>query len=81
MQLVNLAEYRSSDVVRTCRELLELAEGGQISGVVFVCKMGPGDHRAGRAGEYKRHPEQALPAVYMLKQYLAGSGGAAVSSL
>lgn len=81
MQLVNLAEYRSSDVVKTLRELLDLAEDGQIYGLVFVCKLGPNDHRAGRAGAYKRAPEQALPATYMLKDYLSRHTlGSAVNS-
>lgn len=70
-QLVNLAQYRSSDVVETLRDLLAIAERGEMSGIVFVCKLGAHDHRAGRAGDYKRHPEQALSVTFVLKHYLS----------
>lgn len=75
MKLVRLSEYRNRDVVDAARELLELAESGSLEGLVFAVKLGDGDHGAGRAGCYKRHPEQALPAVLLLKEYLTATTG------
>ena len=77
MKLVKLDDYRNREVVAALKELTALAENGQLEGLVFIAKLGHADHRAGRAGCYKRHPEQALPAALMLKQYLAALGGAA----
>lgn len=76
MQLVELAAYKAREVKAVLSELMEMAERGDLQGLVFVCKLGVDDHRAGRAGDYKRHPEQALPAIYMLKDYLAQTGRA-----
>lgn len=56
------------------RELLELAEAGKAHGLTFVVKLGPGDHLAGVAGDYKRHPAEALQATFMMERELADSG-------
>lgn len=74
VQIVQLDKYRSKDVVATLRDLLEAAEKGEIRGIAFVVKVAPGDNRAGLAGEYRRHPEKALQATFMLERHLAKSG-------
>lgn len=70
MNVVNLSEHRNRDVAEVLRELLELAENRQIHGLAFVVKVGPGDNRAGLAGEYRRHPEKALKAAVLLERHL-----------
>lgn len=74
MQLVDLEQYRNRDVVDKARRLLALAESGRVRGFVFAAKLEDGDYGAGLAGDYKRHPEQALPALLQLKELLAGTG-------
>lgn len=72
MQLVNLDEYRSRGVVNALKQLLGAAERGQIRGLAFVVKVAHGDNRAGLAGSYKRNPEAALRAAFMLERHLSG---------
>lgn len=74
MQLINLEQYRKKDVVEALKGLLQAAEDGQIHGLAFVIKVGPGDHRAGTAGIYKRQPEKALQATFALEQHLCKTG-------
>lgn len=61
-------------MVDKARKLLAMAESGRVKGFVFAAKLDDGDHGAGLAGDYRRHPEQALPALLQLKELLAGIG-------
>jgi hypothetical protein len=70
VKLVSLTEYKNRELVAVLRELLELAEGGAAHGLAFVVKLGRGDHRAGMAGDYKRRPEEALSATFLLERHL-----------
>lgn len=70
MHVVSLEQFRNQKLVAVLRELLELAEEGEIQGLVFVAKFGAGDHRAGAAGDYKRKPEEALSATFTMERYL-----------
>lgn len=70
MQLVSLSAYRNQKVVEVLRELLDLAENGEVRGLTFVVKFGPGDHRVGTVGDYRRCPEEALSATLLLKRTL-----------
>lgn len=72
MQVVSLVEYRNKGVISALEELLALAKTGEIQAFVFVAKFGPLDHRAGTTGDYKRHPEQAITAAFLLKLKLMG---------
>lgn len=74
MHLVKLSEYRSREVVAAIKELLEAAEAGEVRGLAYVVNMGPGDDRAGLAGEYRRFPEKALQATFALERHLARTG-------
>lgn len=70
MQVVNLAQYRSREVIAALRELLEAAEAGEIRGLAYVVKVAPGDNRVGLAGVYKQCPEKALKAAFKLEKEL-----------
>jgi hypothetical protein len=70
MQVVNLRRYRNKGLVAALKELITLAESGQVQGLAFVVKFGPHDHRAGSSGDYKSHPEEALMATLKMKQSL-----------
>ncbi len=70
MRVVNLQRYRNKGLVAALRELINLAEKGEVQGLAFVAKFGPHDHRAGSSGDYKRHPEEALAAALKMKQSL-----------
>ncbi len=69
MEPINLAEYRkrNRDTVAVVKELLQLAESGQATGIAFVVKLGRNGHHAGIEGDYRRNPEEALPAASRLK--------------
>jgi hypothetical protein len=69
VKLVNLAEFRAREVAAVLRDLAQLAETGQAHGLAFVVKVGRG-HRLGLAGDYRRHPDQALAAAARLKEML-----------
>lgn len=72
LQVVKMSEYRNRDVGETLKELLEL--GARIDGLAFVVQIDGIHHQAGMAGEYKRHPEKALQAAFMLERHLARTG-------
>lgn len=72
-KLVAMAEFKNRALIATLRELTELAEAGVIHGLAFVVKFGPGDHRAGLSGDYKRMPSEALPATFLMERHLAGA--------
>lgn len=67
MHLINLAEYRSRKIAELLEGMSKLARVGEIRGVAFVAKFGSRDHRAGRAGDYRRNPEEALIAANLLE--------------
>lgn len=69
MQVIKLDEYRNRDVVSALRDLLAMAENGEVQGLVFVAKLGQA-HRAGALGDYRLHPEQALPAATRMQRHL-----------
>lgn len=73
VNLVDMTEFRNRETVATLRDMLELAEAGVIVGHAFVVKFGPGDHRAGWSGDYKRLPSEALTATFMMERHLAGT--------
>jgi hypothetical protein len=74
LTLIDLEQYRKKEVVDALKELLSAAERGQIKGVTYVVKVGPGDHRAGTVGVYRRHPEKALQAVFEMERHLCNTG-------
>jgi hypothetical protein len=73
LNVVEMAGFRNRELIATLRDLLDLAEAGAIMGHAFVVKFGPGDHRAGFSGEYKRQPAEALTATFMLERHLSGT--------
>lgn len=58
-------------MVETLRELLALAEVGDVEGHCFVVKL-RGEHRAGVTGDYQRSTGEALQAIFYMERYLAG---------
>jgi hypothetical protein len=47
-----------------------LAEDGIATGLAFVVKVGPREHRAATVGDYKRRPEEAMSATFRLERML-----------
>lgn len=70
MQVVRLAEYRNRELVEVIKGLLQMAEDGDAQGLVFVVKIGRGNHRPGVAGDYRRFPDEALPATLRMQRHL-----------
>jgi hypothetical protein len=70
VHLIDLTKHKRKEVVDALRALLEAAEAGHLEGLAYVAKVGPGDHRAGTVGVYRRHPEKALQATFALERYL-----------
>lgn len=70
MNVVHLVKHKNRALVDGLRELLELAESGNITGLVFVVKFGQKDHRAGTLGDYRSHPDEALSATFQLERKL-----------
>ena len=50
--------------------LLEGAKAGEIRGLVYIVKLGPGENRADVVGEYRRDPAKALKATFQLETLL-----------
>lgn len=71
MHLVYLSRYKNREVVKVLEEMLALARAGELSGLAYVIKTAPAEHSAGAAGDYRRHPEQALSATFALERHLA----------
>lgn len=74
MKVVPISKFRNRDVEERLSELLELAKAGHIEGFTYVMAMDDGQRLAGMTGEYKRHPEKALQATFMLERHLARTG-------
>lgn len=72
LRVVNLSEYRNQDVAEILSELREL--GARVQGLAFVALIDGDQPHAGMAGEYKRHPEKALQATFILERHLARTG-------
>ncbi len=70
VKVVSLQRHRSRELVAVCRELLQLAEAGDLRALCFVAKFGQHDHRAGLSGDYKRNPSEALSATFMMERFL-----------
>lgn len=70
MHVVALNRHRNKKVVAVARELLALAEEGDLQGLTFVAQLGRGDHRAGVVGVYLTNPAEAVLAASRLKQRL-----------
>lgn len=75
MQLVSLENHKREKLAATVRALLDMVESGEVSGVAWVAKFGPFDHRAGAAGDYGRSPTEALSATFMMERKLARRSG------
>lgn len=73
MHVINLAAARSKEAARALRELADLAEKGEIEAVMYVCRFGAHDHRAGAAGAYRRNPGEALQATFLLERLVSRS--------
>ena len=74
MRVIDFEQHRRKEVVVALKALLEAAEAGQIQGLAYVVKVGPGDNRAGVAGVYRRYPEKALQATFTLERVLCDAG-------
>lgn len=72
MNIRNLANYRNRELVGDLKDMLRMAESGEISAVAVVVKFGPHDHRAGMLGTYKKNPSEALQATFILESKLRG---------
>lgn len=70
MQVVPLQRARNTKVVAVVKELLELADDGDLQGLTFVAKLGRKDHRAGVVGDYEQNPAEAVYAASRMKQQL-----------
>lgn len=74
MHVIQMSKFRNRDVEERLKELLALAQQGQIEGLAYVMHTAGDQHLAGMVGEYKRHPEKALQATFMLERHLARTG-------
>lgn len=70
MRVVDLHRSRNIRVVAVVKELLELADDGDLQGLTFVAKLGRKDHRAGVVGDYENDPAEAVYAALRLKRQL-----------
>lgn len=70
-KVLELKPYRSREVIEALKEMLALAEEGEIDGLCFVAKVG-NNHQAGVVGEYKRSATDALRATFKLERFLTG---------
>ena len=70
MNVVQLRQRRNREVIKLLEGLLNDARTGSIFGVAFVIKLGPDKHEAGMAGDYEKHPEQAMQGVFAIERHL-----------
>lgn len=73
MHVIDLAKVRSREAARALRALADIAEKGEIEAVMYVCRFGAHDHRAGAAGAYRRNPGEALQAIFLLERLVSKS--------
>lgn len=60
MSVTRIAEWKARGTVEVLRALLEKAEDGRISGIVFACKEGNQHQGIGLTGDYRDDPVQVL---------------------
>jgi len=70
MRVVNLVAYPNHEVISALEELLVLARSGDVTALAFIVQTGPKRHKAGLAGNYRRRPGEAIPALLTLKYRL-----------
>jgi hypothetical protein len=73
MHVIDLAKVRGREAARALRALADIAEKGEIEAVMYVCRFGAHDHRAGAAGAYRRNPGEALQAIFLLERLVSKS--------
>lgn len=70
MRVVSLVGYKNRELIAVLKDMLQLAESGQATGLAFVLKAGRKRHWSGLTGDYARNPEEALSAALRLKERL-----------
>jgi hypothetical protein len=73
MHVIDLAKVRGREAALALRALADIAEKGEIEAVMYVCRFGAHDHRAGAAGAYRRNPGEALQAIFLLERLVSKS--------
>ena len=66
LQIVDLAHHQAADTIEVLQALLTLAQRGQIRGLAFSAKLGPGDHHTGTTGDYWRDPCETMAVASIL---------------
>lgn len=69
LKVVSMEKARRQEMIDAARDILKAAEAGDLEGMLFILQMRR-EQRGGTAGSYRRHPEKALQAVFLLERHL-----------
>ena len=62
-QVVSISAFRNRDLIYTLRNLLEQAEAGEVTGLLYTARIGDKDHGIGACGTYADDPLGGLAAM------------------
>lgn len=68
--VVSITAYRNRDLVNTLRSLLDQAESGEITGLLYTARIGKTEHGVGACGEYADDPIGGLAAITLASDTL-----------
>ena len=69
--VVSITAHRNRDLVNTLRKLLEKAEAGEITGLLYTARIGKAEHGVGACGEYADDPIGGLAAMALASDTLS----------
>lgn len=71
-KLTRIEEWKNRDTILVLKELLEMAESGEVTGLAFSCKIGEVQHGIGLTGDYASDPAQIFAIVSRAQHIVNG---------
>jgi len=51
-KVVSITKYKNHDLIKTCESILEKAQSGEITGILYAVRLNENDHGVGVTGDY-----------------------------
>jgi hypothetical protein len=68
---ITIVEYQNKDTIAVCREIIEKAERGEVTGMLFALRLTDFEHGIGATGTYRDDPVSGLTAAGRLLNILS----------